>query len=121
MEKDNELQDESGAFEEAIKREGGTGFYDLKLFITGMTSNSMRAVTNIKRICNHYLKNNHTLEIVDVYQNAELAKGENIIVTPTLIRKFPGPVRRLVGDLSNTNKVLSILEINGNEQRNGHA
>lgn len=85
--------------------------YELKLFVTGMTPNSMRAVHNITTICSEHLGNNCRLEIIDVYQNAELAKGENIIATPTLVRVAPGPARRLVGDLSETKKVLSLLDI----------
>ncbi|MGZ5242343.1 MAG: circadian clock KaiB family protein [Bacteroidia bacterium] len=86
--------------------------YDLKLYITGMTPNSVRAVRNLKLICQKYFKPGECkLEIIDVYQNAELAKGEDIIATPTLIKKAPGIQCRLVGDLSDEKKVLRILSL----------
>jgi circadian clock protein KaiB len=81
----------------------------LRLFITGATPNSTRAVTNIKRICEDHLKGNYSLEIVDVYQQKEVAQQEQLIALPLLIRKFPLPERRLIGDLSDTEKVLKGL------------
>ena len=86
--------------------------YVLKLYITGMTPNSVRAVRNIKKFCQRYFKEGEcNLEIIDVYQNAELAKGEEIIATPTLIKKSPGMASRIVGDLSDEKKMLRILSI----------
>ena len=76
------------------------------LFITGGSPNSVRAINNIKSICEKYLKGNYVLEIIDVYQHPELAKKEQIIALPTLIKKRPGIERRLVGDMSETEKVI---------------
>ena len=85
--------------------------YVLRLFITGATPNSLRALTNIKDICENYLKDRYTLEIVDVYQQVEVAQTEQLIALPLLIRKQPLPEKRLIGDMSDTQKVLKGLEI----------
>jgi circadian clock protein KaiB len=85
--------------------------YHLTLFITGASPNSVRAVNNLKAICETYLKDNYTLEIIDVHQVPEIAQKEQIIALPTLIKKGPGPKRRLVGDLSDNEKVLRGLGI----------
>ncbi|GAB3173993.1 circadian clock KaiB family protein [Telluribacter humicola] len=86
-------------------------YYVLRLFITGASVNSLRAVTNIKKICDTYIKDNHSLEIIDVYQEKELAEKEQIIALPLLIKSFPLPERRLIGDLSDTKKVLKGIGI----------
>ena len=85
--------------------------YVLRLFITGATPNSLRALTNIKDICENYLKGRYTLEIVDVYQQVEVAQTEQLIALPLLIRKQPLPEKRLIGDMSDTQKVLKGLDI----------
>lgn len=87
------------------------GKYILKLFITGILPNSTRAVVNIKAICEAYLKGRHELEIIDIYQQPSLALAENIIAVPVLIKKFPLPEVRLIGDLSDTEKVLKGLDL----------
>ncbi|HEX8226655.1 MAG TPA: circadian clock KaiB family protein [Candidatus Saccharimonadales bacterium] len=83
--------------------------YTLRLFVTGATPHSMRAVQNINKICDHYLKGRFDLEIIDVYQQPELAVAEQIIAAPTLIKVTPHPTRRLIGDLSNIGKVVGAL------------
>ena len=83
--------------------------YVLHLFITGATPNSTRAVHNIKTICEEYLKGRYELLIVDIYQEPELAQREDLIGVPTLIKRSPGLVRRLVGDLSDRGRVLKAL------------
>lgn len=80
--------------------------YYLVLFITGASPNSVRAINNIKTICEKYLKGNYVLEVIDVYQHPELAKKEQVIALPTLIKKRPAMERRLVGDMSETEKVI---------------
>ena len=80
--------------------------YRLRLFITGASPNSTRAVNNLKMICETYLKENYEMEIVDVHQQPLIAESESIIALPLLIKKSPGPERRLIGDMSNTEKVL---------------
>jgi circadian clock protein KaiB len=85
--------------------------YILRLFITGATPNSLRALTNIKEICEIYLKGRYSLEIIDVYQQVEVAEKEQLLALPLLIRKNPLPERRLIGDMSDLEKVLKGLEI----------
>ncbi len=83
--------------------------YVLHLYVTGVTPNSTRAIRNIKEICELYLKGRYELLIVDVYQQPELAQDNQLIGVPTLIKKRPGLVRRLVGDLSDRSRVLTAL------------
>jgi circadian clock protein KaiB len=86
--------------------------YVLHLYITGATPNSTRAVRNIKDICEQYLKGRYELLIVDIFQQPDLAQREDLIGVPTLIKRSPGLVRRLVGDLSDRARVLKALGIN---------
>jgi circadian clock protein KaiB len=86
--------------------------YMLRLFITGSTPNSIRAVSNIRQICETYLKGRYSLEIIDVYQEPVLAQQEQIVALPLLIKKRPLPQRKLIGDLSDVEKILKILDVN---------
>jgi len=83
--------------------------YLLHLYITGATPNSTRAVQNIKEICEQYLPGRYELLIIDIYQQTDLAEQEELIAAPTLIKRRPGLVRRLVGDLSDRRRVLTAL------------
>jgi len=85
--------------------------YELRLFITGVSPNSLRAVTNIRTICEAYLRGRYSLKIIDVYQDMALAQQEQIIALPLLIKKHPLPERKLIGDLSETEKVIKALGI----------
>jgi circadian clock protein KaiB len=85
--------------------------YVLRLYLTGTTPQSQRALANIKRICEEHLKGRYKLEVVDIYQRPTLAKDEQIIAAPTLIKSLPLPLRRLIGDLSNEDRVLLGLDI----------
>jgi circadian clock protein KaiB len=85
--------------------------YVLRLYVTGMTPNSVRAIENMKAICGQYLEGRYDLQIIDVYKQPALAKGEQIIAAPTLVKKLPLPLRRFVGDLSNTERVLFGLDL----------
>lgn len=78
----------------------------LRLFVTGASPNSIRAVENINKLCEQYLRGNYELRIIDIHQQPELAQDEDIIALPLLIKKAPGKQRRLIGDMSDTNKVL---------------
>lgn len=89
--------------------EKNTAEYVLQLYITGATPNSVRALTNIKSICEEYLKGRYSLEIIDVYQQKDIAEKEQLIALPLLIKKQPLPEKRMIGDLSNTQKVLAGL------------
>ena len=86
--------------------------YVLKLFVTGATPNSVRAVTNIRAICEKYLDGQYSLEIIDIYNDKEVAVREKLVALPMLLKMKPSPVRRLIGDLSKTQKVLEALGIN---------
>lgn len=89
--------------------------YVLRLYITGMTPRSVRAIENLQEICNEYLAGQYQLEIIDIYQRPQLMQGEQIIATPTLIKQLPSPFRRFVGDLSNKEKVLFGLDLKPND------
>ncbi len=91
---------------------GKQGQYILRLFITGTSPNSVKAITNLKELCELYLKGRYLLEIVDVYQQPALAREQQIIALPLLIKRYPLPERRMIGDLSNTEKVLKGLGLN---------
>ena len=83
--------------------------YILRLFVSGILQNSVRAIKNINQICEQHLKEDYELEVIDIYQQPEIARSEQIIVIPVLIIKYPLPERRLIGDLSEAEKVLEIL------------
>ena len=85
--------------------------YVLKLYVTGMTPRSMKAVMNIKEICEEHLSGRYELEIIDIFQQPVLAQGEQIIAAPTLIKKLPLPLRRFIGDMSDEEKILIGLDL----------
>ena len=85
--------------------------YVLRLYVSGSTLKSALAVQNIKQICEQHLKNRHDLEVIDIYQQPSLARDEQIVAVPTLIKRLPPPRRRLIGDLSNLKKVLFELDL----------
>jgi circadian clock protein KaiB len=85
--------------------------YFLELYVTGMTPRSLVAIENVKNVCREYLGNRCKLEIIDIYRQPAMAKAEQIIASPTLIKKLPLPVRRLIGDMSVIDRVLSGLDL----------
>jgi circadian clock protein KaiB len=85
--------------------------YILKLYVTGKTSRTERAIANLKRICDEDLKGQYELQIIDVLENPQLAEDEKILATPTLIKRLPPPLRRVIGDLSDKEKVLLGLDV----------
>ena len=102
----------SKKFEIKTDNEGvGGEKYILQLFISGILPNSSRAVINIKAICEKHLKGRYELEIIDIYQQPALALSEEIIAIPLLVKRFPLPEERMIGDLSNTKKVLRGLQL----------
>ena len=86
--------------------------FSLKLFVTGASPNSARAIANLKGICERYLTKKYDLEIIDVYHQTIKAQHEQIIALPMLVKSFPLPLKRLIGDMSNTEKVLRGLGLN---------
>ncbi|MBA3285860.1 MAG: circadian clock protein KaiB [Nitrosopumilus sp.] len=85
--------------------------YILRLYIVGKTPNCIAAINNLKKICEEYLSNDYQIEIIDLLQFPHLAKDDQILAIPTVIRKLPGPVRKLIGDLSDTDAVLIGLDL----------
>jgi circadian clock protein KaiB len=85
--------------------------YVLRLYVAGHTLKSIDAITNIKKICEENLKGHYVLDVIDLYQQPQLAQGEQIIAVPTLIKKLPLPLRRIIGDMSNTERVLVGLDL----------
>ncbi len=102
--------DRSASFENALRGDGGST-YVLKLYVTGSTPRSLRAIENIKKICSEHLEGRYRLEVVDIYQQPELAAKEQLVVAPTLIKKLPLPLRMFIGDLSQTEKILAGMDV----------
>lgn len=87
------------------------GIYHLRLYVAGQSPKSVRAVENLRRVCEEHLTGRYEIELVDLAENPQLARSDEIIAVPTLIRKLPEPVRRIIGDLSDTEKVLVGLQL----------
>lgn len=85
--------------------------YVLRLYVAGMTPKSTLAVKNIKKICEDHLAGRYSLEVIDLYKRPALADGEQIIAAPTLLKKLPLPLRRFIGDMSNTEKIIVGLDL----------
>jgi circadian clock protein KaiB len=96
---------------EALAAVHATTRYVLRLYITGSTPRSVRAISNIRKICEEHLEGRYDLEIVDIAQHPTLAEGEQIIAAPTLIKKLPLPLRRFIGDMSHTQRILLGLDL----------
>lgn len=102
--------DSIGAFERALAG-ASLASYVLRLYVAGSTVASARAIANLKAVCEEHLQGRYELEVIDLYQQPSLAKGEQIIAAPTLIKKLPPPLRRIIGDLSDTERVLVGLDL----------
>jgi circadian clock protein KaiB len=89
----------------------GRAKYVLQLYVTGMTPKSTEAIANVKKLCENYLEGRYELEVIDIYQQPKLAREEQIIATPTLIKKLPDPLRKLIGDMSDTEKFLVSINL----------
>ena len=85
--------------------------YELRLYVAGQTHKSLLAFQNLKKICEEHLQGEYAIEVIDLMKNPQLAKGDQIIATPTLVKKLPSPVKRIIGDLSNTERVLVGLNL----------
>jgi circadian clock protein KaiB len=93
------------------KAKAATSRYVLRLYVAGKSPKSVNAIANLKKICEENLQGRYELEVIDLYQQPQLAQGEQIIALPTLIKKLPPPLRRIIGDMSNTERVLVGLDI----------
>jgi circadian clock protein KaiB len=96
---------------EAALAERSREKYLLRLYVAGITPNSLRAIDNIKEICEEHLQGRYELQVIDLYQQPVLARGEQIIAAPTLIKKLPLPLRKVIGDMSNEERVLVGLDL----------
>ncbi len=85
--------------------------WELRLYVAGQTPKSLTAFANLKKICDEHLKGKYTIEVIDLCKNPQLAAGDQILAIPTLVRKLPVPIRKIIGDLSNTERVLVGLDI----------
>jgi circadian clock protein KaiB len=93
------------------KKGEGVGTWDLKLYVAGQSAKSLTAFANLKKICEEHLEGKYRIEVIDLLQNPQLAKGDQILAVPTLVRKLPVPIRKIIGDLSNTERVLVGLDL----------
>ena len=94
-----------------MKKSTGNGHYRLRLYVAGQTPRSIGAFTNLKRICDEHLNGRYEIEIIDLLQTPQLARGDQILAVPTLVRRLPEPVKKIIGDLSNTERVLVGLDL----------
>ena len=85
--------------------------YSLRLYVAGQTPKSVLAFTNLKRICDQHLLGRYQIEIIDLLENPQLARGDQILAVPTLVRRLPEPIKKIIGDLSNTERVLVGLDL----------
>jgi len=85
--------------------------WDLRLYVAGQTLKSLTAFTNLKKICSEYLEGKYRIEVIDLLKNPQLARGDQILAIPTLVRKLPEPIKKIIGDLSNTERVLVGLDL----------
>lgn len=85
--------------------------YVLRLYVTGKTPNSLRAITNLKELCDQYLPGRYDLQVIDIYQQPLLAEEDQIMAAPTLVKELPPPLRKLIGDLSDRERVLVKLDL----------
>ena len=97
-------------FEQALK-DSGDKKYMLRLYVAGATPKSTQAIMNIRKICEEHLKGRYELEVIDIYQQPTLAKGEQIIAAPTLVKKLPPPLRRFIGSMADMERILVGLDL----------
>ena len=95
----------------SVKPEVPVEVWELRLYVAGQTPKSMAAFVNLKKICEEHVPGEYHIEIIDLLRNPQLAKGDQILAIPTLVRKLPTPLRKIIGDLSNTERVLVGLDV----------
>ena len=104
---DNQAWDGSGS----DNRQSDPDFWELRLYVAGQTPKSVAAFGNLKRLCEERLAGQYRIEVIDLLEHPQLAKGDQILAIPTLVRKLPEPMRKIIGDLSNTERVLVGLDL----------
>ena len=100
------MGEEDGANETAPER-----YYELRLYVAGQTPRSLEAFSNLKKICEEHLKGRYSIEVIDLVENPKLARGDQILAIPTLVRKLPEPIRKIIGNLADTERVLIGLDL----------
>jgi circadian clock protein KaiB len=104
----------AGVVERKRGPNGRSNTYELKLYVAGQTPKSLAALANLNRICNEHLKGKFKLEVIDLVKKPQLAHGDQILAIPTLVRKLPVPIRKIIGDLSDTQRVVVSLSLQDN-------
>jgi circadian clock protein KaiB len=94
-----------------VPRRRNRALWELRLYVAGMTPTSIRAFENLKKICEQHLQGIYSIQVVDLLERPKLARGDQIIAVPTLVRRLPTPVKKIIGDLSNTERVLVGLDL----------
>ena len=111
----NDRGDMAEGASETQPTQAKSDFFILRLYVAGQTPKSQIAFANLKKICEEYMEGQYTIEVVDLLENPTLARGDQILAVPTLVRKLPEPVRKIIGDLSNTERVLIGLDLKPRE------
>lgn len=115
MKKSNKPMIEPAANPQPLKKNGGShsdgDYWELRLYIAGQTPRSVTAFANLKRLCEDHLAGRYTIEVVDLVKHPQLAAGDQIVAIPTLVRKLPEPLRKIVGDLRDTERTLVGLQL----------
>jgi circadian clock protein KaiB len=96
---------------QGTREESSREFWELRLYVAGQTPKSLAAFANLKKICEEHLEGKYRIEVVDLLKNPQLARGDQILAIPTLVRKLPEPIKKIIGDLSNTERVLVGLDL----------
>ena len=112
------IQNDEGPDSTDLNNTAEDEFYILRLYVAGQTKKSLKAFANLKKICEEHLSNRYKIEVIDLLENPQLAKGDQILAIPTLVRKLPQPIKKIIGDLSNTERVLVGLDLRPVEQTN---
>jgi circadian clock protein KaiB len=115
--KETEENSLTSEFEKSLQATGAEK-YVLRLYVTGMTPRSINAIENIRKICEENLQGRYELEVIDIYQQPQEAKKEQILAAPTLIKKLPLPLRKFIGDMSNKEKILIGLNVVAKKNKN---
>ena len=110
MKQRTRFKDSAEEYKKGLKKAEKEEFV-LRLYVTGMTARSKRAIQNVKKICEDHLKGRYDLEVIDIYRKPVLAKGDQIVATPTLVKKLPIPLRRFIGDMSAAERILLGLDL----------
>jgi len=93
------------------RRKAAPETFELRLYVAGQTPRSLAALSNLKKLCEEHLAGKYQIEVIDLFKNPQLARGDQIVAIPTLVRRLPPPLKKIIGDLSNTGRVLVGLQL----------